>query len=145
MRNCVAPTKRVQFNLDNIFNDFDMSDFPFFRANFEKSFSPKVNIVDQGEKYQMTFELPGMDKDKIKLVVKDNTLTISGERDIKTESKGSNFIRTEMTAGKFSRSFDLGDNIDSERVSADYVNGLLFVNLEKKEKAKKVEKEIKIS
>lgn len=145
MRNCFPTTTRVNFDLDDFFKDFGFGQFPIFQPSAKQEFSPKVNIVDKGDAFDLTFELPGMDKGDIKVLVKDDILTISGDRKIQTEVKADNYVCTEISSGSFSRSFNLGDNIETDKVVADYKNGLLIVKLEKKEKIKPKEIDIKIS
>ena len=145
MRNCFLPTTRINFDMDDFFRDFGFGNFPIFQTDSKANFSPAVNIVDKGNRFDLTFELPGMDKGDIKILVKDNVLTVSGERKVQSEIKDDTFVRTEISSGSFSRSFNLGDSIDNDKVTADYRNGLLHVNLEKKEHVKPKEINVNIN
>jgi HSP20 family protein len=134
--------------LANVARDFDGLIDSFFgtsalRSNFDCDFMPRVDIIEDENNVHLNFELPGMEKDQIKVMVEDGVLTVSGERKHESEEKDKNFVRTERAYGAFSRSFTLPDNIDHEKISADYKNGLLNVTLAKTEKARP--KEIAVS
>ena len=125
----------------NVARDFDSLIDSFFgtpalRSNFNCDFMPKVDIIEDKSNVHLTFELPGMEKDQIKVMVEDGVLTVSGKRRQDSEEKGKSFVRTERSYGAFSRSFTLPDSVDHEKISADYRNGLLKVSLAKTEKAK---------
>ncbi|UCD94015.1 MAG: Hsp20/alpha crystallin family protein [Candidatus Zixiibacteriota bacterium] len=109
---------------------------PVFRSNCDCDFMPRVDIVEDKDNIRLQFELPGMEKDEIKVVVEDGVLTVSGERKQESEEKENSFIRTERVYGSFSRSFTFPEDVDSEKVSADYKNGLLNITLAKTEKAR---------
>lgn len=103
---------------------------------------PRVDIIEDSHNLMLEVELPGMDKDEIKVMVEDGVLSISGERKMKNEEKDRNYLRSEIAYGAFSRSFTLSDNVDTENISADYKNGILNITLAKSEKA--LPKEIKV-
>jgi HSP20 family protein len=92
---------------------------------------PRVNVRENDDMVSLIFEVPGMDKGDIKIVVEDNILTVSGEREFTDEKSEDNFVRAEI--------------VDAEKVSADYKNGLLEVNLPKKEEKKPKQIEVKVS
>ncbi|PKK84550.1 MAG: hypothetical protein CVT49_02960 [candidate division Zixibacteria bacterium HGW-Zixibacteria-1] len=121
---------------DSIFNT------PTLRAEGGCDFMPRVDIIEDKKSIRLEVELPGMEKDQIKVVVEDGVLTISGERKFESEEKDNNYLRSERLYGSFSRSFTLPDNVDSDKISADYKNGVLNVMLTKHEKA--LPKEIKV-
>ena len=125
----------------NVGRDFDglIDSFfraPVFKGNCDCDFMPRVDIVEDKDNIRLQFELPGMEKNEIKVLVEDGVLTVSGGRKQESEEKDNNYIRTERVYGSFSRSFTLPENVDSEKVSADYKNGLLSITLAKTEKAK---------
>ena len=116
-----------------------------FFIRCRKRFSPKVNVAEKDDAISLTFELPGMEKSDIKVLVKDDILTVSGERKIETELKSDDSFRSEISSGAFSRSFNLPDTVKTDGVQADYKNGLLYVVLAKKEELKPKEIEIAVS
>ncbi len=138
----VPTTNRIAREFDSLFNTF--FNFPSHRTEISCDFMPRVNIKETKDDVTLTFELPGMEKKDIKVMVKDNVMTVSGERNLKSEDKDDGYVRTEISSGSFSRSFTLPDTVDSEKVSADYKNGMLEVKMTKKEEAKPKEIEVKI-
>nr|MBN2276293.1 Hsp20/alpha crystallin family protein [candidate division Zixibacteria bacterium] len=119
---------------DSFFENFFNA--PVFKGNTDCDFMPRVDIVENKEAIDLHFELPGMEKDQIKVMVEDGVLTVSGERRQESEEKDKNYIRTERSYGSFSRSFTLSENVDHEHIQAEYKNGILNVSLKKTEKAK---------
>jgi HSP20 family protein len=108
-------------------------------------FSPRVDIAEDKDKLELRAELPGMDRDAIKVVVEDGVLTLSGEKKNHREEKNANYIVSEVCSGTFSRSFNLPDYIEAEKIKADYSNGVLTLEMPKTEKAKPKEIEVKVS
>jgi len=139
----VPTTNRLAREFDSLFNSF--FNFPSLRTEDSCDFMPRVNIRDDKDDVTLMFELPGMEKKDIKVLVKDDVLTVSGERSFKSEKKDNGYIRTEISSGSFSRSFTLPDTVDAEKVSADYKNGILEVKLAKREEVKPKEIEVKVS
>lgn len=111
----------------------------------DSGFMPRVNIKEDDGSVHLTFELPGLEKGAIKVVVQDALLTVSGERKLRTEDKNDRYVRSEINSGSFYRSFTLSDQIDPGSVTADYSNGLLEVNLTKKEEKKPREIQVNVS
>ncbi len=110
----------------------------------EESFPIKTDIRDMGEYYLLEADLPGFDKKDITLEISDNILTISACRN--HEDKDDNnerFIRCERFCGCYTRQFELV-GIDKDRTDAKYENGVLTVELYKKEEPKNTAKEISI-
>ncbi len=104
--------------------------------------SPKVNIVENEKGYTISAELPGVSKDDIDIDLKDNTLSIKGEKKVKTKDETENYIRVESSYGKFERSFNVSDDIDRNSVNASFKDGVLTLVLNKKEESKP--KQIKV-
>lgn len=144
MRNFVVA--RRQFggipDFDNLFNSLFAQNGC---GNIQSDFRPAVDVNETENEISLTVELPGMEKEEIKIWVENETLTISGERKLGRPEDNSGQIRTEIRSGKFSRSFNLAESIDSEKISADYKNGVLYVTLQKEEKAKPKEIKVNIS
>jgi HSP20 family protein len=95
------------------------------------TFTPKVNTREGEFAYHVDVDLPGVKKEDIKVDVKENVLTISGERHSKEETKEKDYYRMESSFGKFSRSFTLPDNADVENIEASSDNGVLEVVIPK--------------
>jgi len=138
----VVTTNRLNRDFTDLMNDF----FRFPANHVEKhDFTPRVNIRETKDDVRLTFELPGMDKKDVKIMIAENTLTVSGERKFESERKEDDFVRNEIFTGSFSRSFTLPETIDAEKISAEYKNGLLEITLAKKEEVKPKEIEVKVS
>lgn len=116
-----------------------------FKGNGELfDWLPAVDIQEDKEAYHFDVEVPGMEKDQIKVFVSDhNILNIRGERKRESEQKDKNYHRIEREYGSFARSFTLPENVDPNKVSAEYKNGILKVAVAKKEIAKPKEIPVK--
>ena len=107
---------------------------------------PSVNITENEKSYSIEVSAPGFEKKDFNVKVEDGMLTVSGEHKTEKNEENKNFVRKEFNYGSFSRSFNLVDLIDEEKIDAKYENGILRIELPKNEKAKaKNVKEIKIS
>jgi len=137
--------------INKSFNNF-MDDFfatvpsilsdDFITPNF-RSFTP-VNIRETENDYVLELIAPGFHKEDFKINLDNNTLTVSAEMKEETENKNEKFIRKEYKQQSFSRSFTIDEKIDAENISAQYVNGVLTLNLAKKQEVKPPVKEISI-
>ena len=99
------------------------------------AWSPIVDIEETEQNYVIRVELPGLDKNKVKVVVENGVLTLSGERDLERKVEGKTFHRVERSHGTFSRSFTLPEDVDPESVVANFKDGLLEIHVAKHEKA----------
>ena len=104
----------------------------------------KVDIKDTGKEYVLETEIPGVNKEDIGIEIDENKLVISVEKKEDKEEKKENYIRKERRNFSMTRSFSL-DNVDSEKVSAKYENGLLILNLPKKQESKPTIRKVKLS
>jgi len=106
---------------------------------------PPVDIFE-GPNHEMviTAELPDIRREDIDIRVEDNTLTISGEKKLDEEVKQEQYHRVERAYGTFARSFSLPATIDTEKVHAEYKNGVLTVKLPMREEAKPKQIQVKV-
>jgi HSP20 family protein len=120
----------------------------FFNESLTRSggstFVPKVDILEKDQAFELHVAVPGMNKEDFKIDLKDNYLTISGERKFTSEKKDKNFHSVETQYGAFSRSFSLPENVDATRINAKYNNGILELSIPKDEK-KVIAQSIKVS
>lgn len=107
------------------------------------TFMPAVDIYEDENSFKLHFEVPGINEKDLDIRLENNTLTVRGERKFENEQKEENFRRVERRYGSFTRSFTLPNTVDAEKVSADYNNGILTVQLLKRAEAKP--KQIKVS
>lgn len=113
--------------------------------NFFKS-SPSVNISETAENFKVELAVPGLEKGDFKVSVEDGILTISAEKQNETNDETSKFTRKEFSYSSFKRSFTLPELVLTDKISAEYTNGVLKLLIPKKEEAKqKAAQEIKIS
>jgi len=98
---------------------------------------PAVNITEHKEEYLVTVAAPGLKKEDFKLDIENNMLTISCEKEDRTEEKESRFTRREYSYSSFRRCFTLPDEIQKEKIEAKYEDGLLKIHLPRKEEVKK--------
>lgn len=93
----------------------------------------KTDITDEGDHFLLEADMPGFDKNDIKLDVSGDTLTIKAERltKNKTEDKKDRYVCSERSYGSYSRSFDI-TGIDAKGIKAKYNNGVLSLTLPKK-------------
>ena len=104
---------------------------------------PPVDIVEEKDRILMTAELPGFKESEIEIQMEGTVLTLRGERKTEVEREGRTYHRVERSYGQFVRSFTLPNNVDRDRIKASFSNGLLQIELPKREEAKP--KQIKIS
>jgi HSP20 family protein len=92
---------------------------------------PAMDIVEAGEHYVIKADLPGMTEADVNIEIKDNVLTIAGERKAELEEQHEGFYRVERTSGSFSRALTLPEGLDPEAVTATFANGVLEVRFPK--------------
>ncbi len=116
-------------------NDFDRFFDSFFSIPDEETsltaFTPAVDIEEKEKEFLISAELPGVAKDNVSLNVKDNMLTISGEKKQEKQIEKENYHRTERTYGAFQRSFRLPEYSDQANISAEFTDGVLHITVPK--------------
>jgi HSP20 family protein len=118
---------------------FDESFFPTSWGNDESGlglWDPAVDIYDENDKMVIKAELPGMDKKDIDVDLNDHVLTLKGERNYENEENKGNYYHRERVFGKFQRSFRLPVDADPEKIKADFINGILTIEVPKPEEEK---------
>lgn len=96
---------------------------------------PYVNVAEFKDEIQVIAEVPGIAKEDVALKLHDGAITISGDRKA-PEEKDSEWLRREIAYGSFSRTIQLPEGVDAEKVSAEYNNGVLRIRLPKQEAVK---------
>ena len=122
----------------------DMSRFfeDFFGRPMEKTewsegvWHPSVDISENKDNLIIQAEMPGMNKEDVKISIHDNILTLKGEKKQEKEEKEENYHRVERSYGSFCRSFMLPASVKADKVKAAYKDGVLNVILPKTEEAK---------
>lgn len=106
---------------------------------------PAVNILEDAESFIIELAAPGVNKEDFKINLEKDVLSISTEK--KTESKEENkqYSRREFSYHSFKRSFTLPENVDKDKISAKYVDGILHLTIAKAKKVDEIIKAISIS
>jgi len=109
--------------------------------------SPAANVNETDKEYQIELAIPGFKKDEVKINLENEVLSISAESKTEKEEKTKKYTRKEFSYGSFSRSFQLPKAANADKIQAKYEDGLLKLDIPKKEEAisKSAKKEIKIA
>lgn len=135
----------IDKKIKKFFEDFDSPFMGDWVKPFNTNvFTPRVDVTEDNENLYVHAEVPGVDKNDIKINLVGDVLTISGEKKSEQKDEKKNYYRIERNYGAFSRSFTLPAEIKVEQISAAYDNGVLNITLPKTEEAKIVEKQIEI-
>ena len=135
-------SKSIDGMMKDFFNEFPSTVSKTFREDVLHF--PPVNIVDTPASYQLEVAVPGFEKSDFKINLDAGVLTISTERAEISVKENNKVIRREFSTKAFKRSFTVDEKIDSENISARYENGILYVELPKKEQVRVGAKEINI-
>lgn len=101
----------------------------------DKDFTPDCDIIESEEAFKILMDLPGLSKKEIGISLKDNVLTVTGDRDF-ILAEGEEFKRKERKRGAFGRAFALPDAVNTAEISAAFKNGVLTVSMPKSEALK---------
>lgn len=143
------PTRSVTSWMDQVFQDnlsrFFNDDFWGF-SGLEQQGSVPVNLRETDKTYELELVAPGLRKEDFKLNVSNDNLTVSFEHkeENEQEKKDEGWLRKEFRMQSFSRSFHLDENVDANKITATYNNGILQLTLPKKENAQKISRTIEI-
>ncbi|MGZ3862192.1 MAG: Hsp20/alpha crystallin family protein [Bacteroidia bacterium] len=142
---------RLKENGTNLFpalSDFFETDKWLSPDKFFKGFHaslPAANVSETDKSYKIELAIPGFKKEEVKVNLENEILTIEAENKTEKEEKDEKFTRKEFSYGSFSRSFQLPKAANSDKIEAKYENGLLKLQIPKKEEAiNKEKKEIKV-
>jgi HSP20 family protein len=142
-RSALSDVAVLQNRLNSIFSDFARPEAAQ-ESLAVGNFVPAVDIYEDEQKLVLKLEVPGIRQDDIDVRMENQTLTVRGERRFETDEKEENFHRIERRFGSFVRSFTLPVSVDTATVSAKYDNGVLSIQLAKKEAAKPRQVKIEI-
>lgn len=131
--------KPFEGTFSNIVDDL-FTDLPVFIKNEFNSLSKKdsvpVNVKETADNYILEVAAPGFEKSDFKINLEKQVLTISADKTTEENQESVKVIRKEFRLQSFKRSFTLDDKIDATNIEATYINGLLTLNLPKKEVVK---------
>jgi HSP20 family protein len=123
---------------------FGPSWWPRLRTPEFEEISPSIDLFTEGDDVVVKAELPGMKKEDIDVSVTDNTITVSGEKKKEEKVEKKDYYRLERSYGSFSRSFSLPAEVQTEKVTAKFKDGILEIRIPKTEEAKKKEKKVAV-
>jgi HSP20 family protein len=149
------PFEHLRQEIDRLFDDFNGG---FWRPSFPRSFfdgpagrreqtwptMPAVDVSETDKGYEIKAELPGMEEKNIEVKLADGVLTIKGEKQEEKETKEKDYYVQERSFGSFQRTFQVPDNVDTNKIEANFKNGVLTVNLPKTAEAQKPAKKIEV-
>jgi HSP20 family protein len=134
-----AELNTLQRQMDRLFRDtFDLNDTFQFGAPSTNggTFVPSADIYETPDTIQLRLEIPGMEEKDLNITMENGVLTVRGERKLEDGERKENFLRMERPYGAFSRSFTLPQTVDTDHINANYVNGVLMIELTKRAEAK---------
>lgn len=126
----------LQERMNRIFDDTFSSASRREDDGLSATWTPPVDVLEKKDRIVLTAELPGFSEDQVQLRFEDGVLTLEGERRFEKEVDEARYHCVERSYGRFSRSFRLPANVDEEGISATFVNGLLVVELPKREEVR---------
>ena len=133
---------------DKVFDHLMEQTFPAFKEETGVSFNqgayPKVNVYEYDDKIGIVAEIPGLDKKNVSVEVEDQVLTISGDKH-GLEDDGGKCITRELKQSSFKRSFNLGEHLNGNDISAIFKDGMLEILIPKKEPEQPKKHSVKIS
>ena len=145
------------FDRDNFLTPFDKMFDSMMEAQFPEvvkqvgvkpyqgSAYPKVNVYEYDDKIGIVAEIPGLDKKQLNVDVEEGVLTISGDKHSTFDDDGAKVIRRELKQSSFKRSFELGELLDGDNISASFKDGILTVAIPKVEPEKPKKTYVKIA
>lgn len=123
-----------------LFSDMDRMHQRMFRdRGMDAAFSPRMDVTETPEKYTVSIDLPGMQKDRIDIKTSDGYLTISGERKEENEVENQEYHRMERSYGYFERSIPIPEDVRDNGIAARYEKGVLIIDMERQPAAKAAE------
>ena len=108
-------------------------------------FTPAVDISEKDKEYLVKAQLPGVKKDDVRIEFMNGVLTLTGERKFEKEEKDEKTHRIESAFGAFARTFVVPEDVLTEKIAADFKDGILFVHLPKTDIKKPATKTIKVN
>lgn len=141
-----GPIGWLRGEIDRIFDDFSFAparglfNFP---ARFDVA-APALELVDDGDGYRLSAELPGLKEGDIDIEYRDRVLTISGEKKEEEERRNNGYLLNERRYGSFRRELTLPSDVDAKDINANFKDGILTITMKKDENARDKPRKIKI-
>lgn len=134
------PLSRLRDQLSQIFEqpEFALTDL------LGGGWTPVIDVLEDKDKITVKAEVPGFKREELDVSVHENNLIISGERKSDEERKDGEFYRSERFYGRFHRSISLPYAVETDKIQAQYRDGVLTITLPKSERAKAKQIEVKV-
>jgi HSP20 family protein len=132
--------KEINRMFDSFFRGSQIEDESLVPA----AWCPAVDIAEHDDEFVVKMELPGVSREDVKITMQNHVLLVHGEKKQDKESKGSNYHRVERSYGAFQRTFTLPATVRSEKIDANFADGILNITLPKAEEAKPERIEVKV-
>jgi len=129
-----APQRHGAWNHVSPFDPFFGKELQQIFGNDSQSNLPKVNVLETEKSFVIELAAPGMSKEDLKVNVEKEVLVLSSEKKTEAEVKEKSYLKKEFSYAGFKRSFNLPENVDTSAIKANYENGILKIELPKKEK-----------
>ena len=127
------------------FNDPFFFRFPLFNEEIQAAgWNPPVDILEENDRILVKVEVPGIDEKDLRVTFEDGLLTVSGERQFERRDD-RNYHRIERAYGSFTRTFSLPRSVDATQILANYRNGVLEVEIPKKEESRPKQIQINVN
>ncbi len=139
----LAPFERMKREMDRMWDSF-FEGGPRFMAEEGGEWLPALDLAETGNEFVVKAEMPGLDAKDIDISLSENMLTIKGEKKRDREETKENYHFMERSYGAFTRSIQLPGEVNHQRITTSYKNGVLKIHLPKSEEAKKREVKIKV-
>jgi HSP20 family protein len=150
----LSPLKEMETKFEAMerrFEDFFRRPFSFLPSWMPRmkmpeleEFAPSIDVLTEGDDVVVKAELPGMKKEDIDVSLTQDTITISGEKQKEEKVEKKDYHSIERSYGSFKRSFSLPSEVQTEKASAKFKDGVLEIRIPKTEEAKKKEKKVMI-
>jgi HSP20 family protein len=131
----------IREDFDNVMRDFLRG---FGGPVSSREVFPVADVKEDDDKYTVTLETPGIEKEDLKIRMKDSSLLVEGEKKEEKKDEGESYLRVERSYGNFRRVFNFDSQLDPKKVNAEFKDGVLSVTLPKSEKEKHKEIEVKV-
>jgi HSP20 family protein len=132
----VRELNSLQQEMNRLFSSFFDTPTAGNGATSARRWIPAMDLVESGDEYVLTADLPGLSQDDIAIEFEDNVLTVSGERKAEHSDRKEGYFRLERATGTFSRSLTLPEGVDADAVTATFDRGVLEIRIPKPEQRK---------
>jgi|GEM_PF-3215650 len=143
-RSVVGDFTHLQRDMSEAFENFFKRTPLQGGSAFDLSFYPSIDLQSKEGKYLLKVELPGVREDEVSLEINHNTLTLRGEKKTEAKTGDGDYTQIERSFGSFRRDIRFDEDVDVEQVDAKLKDGVLLVEVKKKDSIKKNHRKIEI-